>query len=73
MTIDTLMIEKNVELRNTEITEIVEVVKVDAEKLCVNQQLNQQIKIRRNQKLKKRTQDNAVYSKKRIAIYIRIS
>jgi hypothetical protein len=26
------MIEKNVELRNTEITEIVEVVKVDAEK-----------------------------------------
>jgi hypothetical protein len=52
-TIDKLMKEKNVELRSTEITEMAEVVKVNAEKLFINQQLNQQIKIRRNQKLKK--------------------
>jgi hypothetical protein len=71
MAIDKLMIEKNIELRSTAITEIVEVVKVDAEKLFVNQQLNQQIKIQRNQKLKKKSQKN-MYSKKRIAIYIRI-
>jgi hypothetical protein len=56
----------------TPIPNTVEVVKVDAEKLFVNQQSNQQIKIQSSQKLKKRTQDNVVYNKKRIAIYIRI-
>jgi hypothetical protein len=75
------MIEKNVELINKGATEAVEerqelhteVVNVDTVRSLDDKRLDQQIKVRRHRKVKKRTQGNVVSLRELIAVHTRVT